>query len=336
MLREIELHIENKLDSVIEKIADVSYCVDYHKVSIKGNKRTKFTFLILSKNVQDFLDQVQPKIKKDAKYRLIIKDVEGTLPAVKEEKDDGKKANGSKSSYSDISREELHNDVAKGAVINSNYILLTLCSSIVATIGLLEGNVAVIIGAMVIAPLLGPNLALALSSALGEMSLMLKSLRTIAVGVLISVAAAFAIGMAVDINIEEHEIVSRTIAEYDSIILALAAGVAGVLSLTAGVSSALVGVMVAVALLPPIAVVGLMLGSGNYELAFGAALLFSVNIVCINLAAKLVFLAKGIRPRTWFAQKRAAKVMFFYITTWVVTLGLLVAVIYLKKNGYTF
>lgn len=113
--------------------------------------------------------------------------------------------------------------------------------------------------------------------------------------------------------------------------LALASGAAAVLSLTTGLSSVLVGVMVAVALLPPAATFGLMLGSGQFGMATGAGLLLAMNIVCINFAAKLVFLLKGIHPRTWWETQKAKRAMVAYLAIWAVSLALLVVLIYLRR-----
>lgn len=99
---------------------------------------------------------------------------------------------------------------------------------------------------------------------------------------------------------------ARTRLGYDSIALALASGAAGALSLTTRLPSALVGVMVAVALLPPAVALGYTLGAGQLKLAGGAAALLAVNIVCVNLSAQLVFFSKGIKPRTWL-ERRAAR-----------------------------
>nr|MBS0020561.1 DUF389 domain-containing protein [Gammaproteobacteria bacterium] len=120
-------------------------------------------------------------------------------------------------------------------------------------------------------------------------------------------------------------------AQLDSVALALASGAAAVLSLTTGLPSVLVGVMVAVALLPPAATLGLMLGRGQPDLATGAALLLAVNIVCLNLASKIVFLVRGIRPRTWWEKAQAKRAMTIYLVVWVVTLFVLVLAIYFRQ-----
>ena len=90
--------------------------------------------------------------------------------------------------------------------------------------------------------------------------------------------------------------------------------------------------MVAVALLPPTATLGMMLGSGQTNHAIGAALLLAVNIVCVILAAKIVFLVKGVKPRTWLEKRKARQSQTVYIVVWVVMLGMLVGAIYLRRR----
>ena len=198
--------------------------------------------------------------------------------------------------------------------------------------GLIKDNVAVIIGAMVIAPLLGPNLALGLGTALGDISLMVKSIFTTLVGIAIAVSMSIVIGYLWPTDTFSNELISRTEVGLDSIALALASGAAAALSLTTGLSSVLVGVMVAVALLPPAATVGIMLGYGNIHFAVGAALLLAINIVCVNLACNVVFLIKGISPRKWWKKGKAKKEMKVYVLMWVVTLLILILIMYVRQN----
>ena len=202
----------------------------------------------------------------------------------------------------------LYEDVERNARLDNNYVVLVILSTVVAAIGLIEDNVAVVIGAMVIAPLLGPNLALSLGTALGEFVLIRKAVKTLAAGVLLAVFLSVVIGLLYPAKLVSDELLARTFAEVDSIALALASGAAAALSLTMGLSSVLVGVMVAVALLPPAATLGLMLGQGNYGLAAGASLLLAANVASVNLASILVFFIKGIRRHvhrqgagTWYA-----------------------------------
>jgi uncharacterized membrane protein len=74
-----------------------------------------------------------------------------------------------------------------------------------------------------------------------------------------------------------------------------------------------------------------MLGFGDVNLASGAGLLLAINVVCVNLAIKMVFFIKGIRPRTWWEKKKAKRAMTIYIMGWFVTLLVLVAFIYFRR-----
>jgi uncharacterized hydrophobic protein (TIGR00341 family) len=205
-------------------------------------------------------------------------------------------------------------------------------SAIVAAIGLIEDNVAVVVGAMVIAPLLGPNIALAFATSLGDRELFWRSLKTDAAGLALALVVSLIIGFIWPVNLESRELMARTDVDLDSVALALASGAAAVLSLATGLSSALVGVMVAVALLPPTATLGMMLGSGQDEFAIGAALLLAVNIVCVILSAKVVFLIKGVKPRTWLEKLKARQSQTLYFVIWIVMLGILVGAIYLRRS----
>ncbi len=136
---------------------------------------------------------------------------------------------------------------------------------------------------------------------------MLQALRASAIGFALTVGISVLLGLAVPFDIASHELMARTNVTFDSIAVALAAGSAAVLSLTAGVSTVLVGVMVAVALLPPAATLGFMLGAGELGHAAGAATLLAVNLVCVVLSAQIVFLVRGIRPRTWWQRRSASQ-----------------------------
>ena len=227
-------------------------------------------------------------------------------------------------------REELYSQIEKNTRLDGNFLILVFLSTVVAAIGLLENNVAVVIGAMVIAPLLGPNIALAFAATLGDRDLLLKSFKTNMVGVLFALSLSVAIGWFWPPITLNPEILARTSVGFDDVVLALASGAAAVLSLTSGVASALVGVMVAVALLPPTATLGMVLASGQHQLASGAALLLAVNIVCVNASANLVFLFKGVRPRTWLEKRRARQSVVWIGLFWAIALAVLLFAVNLR------
>jgi uncharacterized hydrophobic protein (TIGR00341 family) len=295
------------------------------------DQRQSIRFLVDDDQRQAVLDRLQDLLATTSNPRIVVLPVEAVLPRPEVSKDNanGKPANSKKSSGS--TREELYNQIEKGARLDGNFVILTVLSTVVAAIGLLENNVAVIVGAMVIAPLLGPNLALAFAATLGDRDLMSGSLRTNLAGLSLALLLSVAIGLIWPVLNPSAEILSRTYVGLDDVVLALASGAAAALSLTSGVASALVGVMVAVALLPPTATLGMMLASSQYELASGAGLLLAVNIVSVNLSANLVFLFKGVRPRTWLEKNKARQSSVLVGLFWVIVLVMLTVTVYLRN-----
>jgi uncharacterized hydrophobic protein (TIGR00341 family) len=289
--------------------------------------RQSVRLMVSDSKRQHVLDSLQAVLASSSEARILVVPLEAALPRPTE---DTKSAEKEKPSAA-TTREELYHNIEKGARFDGNYLLLVVLSTVVAAIGLIENNVAVVIGAMVIAPLLGPNLALALGTSLGDGALIARALKTSLLGLGTALLASVMIGVIWPPGTESAELMARTNVGLDSLALALASGAAAVLSLTTGVSSVLVGVMVAVALLPPTATLGLMLGQGDFSLALGAALLLVANVVCVNLAANLVLLFKGVKPRTWLEKQKARQSTRVYIGFWIVLLLLLIAVIVVRQ-----
>ena len=300
---------------------------DFWIVSSEVEERKVIRVLVKPEQRQIIMDGLQEKLLTSSTARVVVIPVEATLPREEEPEKEPEKI-----SSAEITREELYDSIGKNAGLNRTYLLLIFLSTVVVAIGLLKDNVAVVIGAMVIAPLLGPNLAMALGTALGDTELMWKSFKTGLAGMSLALALSILIGIFWPLNVESRELLARTYVGLDSAVLALASGAAAVLSLTSGIPSILVGVMVAVALLPPTATLGLMLGAGQIKLAYGAAFLLAVNIVAVNLSAKLGFLIQGIKPRTWLEKQKAKQSMTSYIIIWVITLATLLLVIYFHPD----
>lgn len=321
----------------LEVVADsgnadtISAFAEKHEVSdlrigpVGEDGRQAMRILVSDNKLQPVLDSLQTLFGTQTTARIIVLPVEISLP--KPSEDERKEEDAAISA-----REALYAGVEKNARLDLNFVVLVFLSTVVATIGLIENNVAVVIGAMVIAPLLGPNLAFGLGTALGDAPLMRQSLVTTVTGIIIAIALSVGIAMVWPFDVSSPEIASRTQVGLDSVALALASGAAAALSLTTGLSSVLVGVMVAVALLPPAVTLGLMLGHGDGNLALGAGLLLAINLVCVNLACKLVFMFKGIRPRTWVEKEKAQRAMVIYMLGWVVTLAALILIIYSRHT----
>ncbi|MDE2165279.1 MAG: TIGR00341 family protein [Alphaproteobacteria bacterium] len=321
----VEVIADAALTDAVAGVAKLPEVEDLHVGPAGPDKRRTMRLLVADGSLQRILDKLQVVIGSQVNARILVLPVEAALPH-RPEAEDKKKPS------APTAREVLYNAVEKDVRLDLNYLVLVALSTVVAAIGLVENNVAVVIGAMVIAPLLGPNLALALGTALGDAALVRKAITTGAVGIALAIGLSIVLGALWPFPVVSAELLTRTDVGPSSIALALAAGAAAVLSLTTGLPSVLVGVMVAVALLPPAAALGLTIGHGRFDLAAGAALLLAVNVVCLNLASKLVFLLRGIRPRTWWAKEKARRANMTYLVIWALTLIVLVLLIYARQS----
>ncbi len=318
------------LNTLVSFIAEQHGALDYWFGQVVEDERQSIRMLVADENRQAVLDSLQELLGDTRNARIVVLPVEVVLPRPEPlpEQDEDKKPNGKKSTG--VTREELYHQIEKGARLDTNFLVLVVLSTVVAAIGLQENNVAVIVGAMVIAPLLGPNLALAFAATLGDRDLIRESLWTNFVGLTAALVLSAAIGWIWPVVDPGTEILGRTDIGLDGVALALASGAAAALSLTSGVASALVGVMVAVALLPPTATLGMMLASTQQELVAGAALLLAVNVVSVNLAATLVFLVKGVRPRTWLEKRQARQSSVWAALFWATALLILSLTVYFR------
>lgn len=279
-------------------------------------------------------DMLTDKFSKVEGFRIMLFAVEATVPQPDPKEEEKKKAEAEATKAAGrISREELYADLSSGSELNMVYIVTVILSTLVAGMGLLRNDVAVIIGAMVIAPLLGPNVSLSLAVTLGDLELGWRSLKTNVLGLVLAVSVAFVMGLVLYVDPETEQLLRRTAVKLSDITIALAAGSAGVLAFTRGVPATIIGVMVAVALLPPLVSVGLLLGQGYVVLAAGAGILTLTNLICINLAGVLTFLLQGIRPHSWWEAEKAKRATRIAITAWVVLLVIFAVIIFFWSNN---
>ena len=241
---------------------------------------------------------------------------------------------GSKELVDRLSRQEIYADISDISRVSNVYIVMIILSSLVAAIGVLNNNVAVIIGAMVIAPLFGPNIALALATVLGDMDLATNALITNLTGISTALAISVLLGFFSEVDPTIPELFLRTNVGLGSVTLALSSGIVGALAFTRGFRTTLVGVMVAVALLPPLVTFGLLLGSGNFYPASGALLLFLVNLVCINLAGVITFITQRIHPILPEKVETAKKMTNMALILWIFLLAVFVFLIFQRRGVF--
>ena len=176
------------------------------------------------------------------------------------------------------------------------YVLISLAASI-ATLGLLQNSGAVIIGAMLVAPLMAPILSMGMSMVLAEPRIFTLGAEATIKGAALAILVGLVIVIISPITDPTTEILARTQPNILDLMIALASGAAAGYAISRSeVAAAMPGVAIAAALVPPLCVVGYGLGVSDLDISAGALLLFVTNLIAIVLAASITFLALGFQP----------------------------------------
>jgi uncharacterized hydrophobic protein (TIGR00341 family) len=300
-----------------------------------GGEQTIWQLLVEAEKVEPITDVLERKFSRDDGFRVVLLAVEAVFPRPGQQEESSQENGPDEqvpSGPKRLSREELYEEANESIGVTRVFLGMTVLSAMVAAVGLMRDDIAVIIGAMVLAPLLGPNVAMALATTLGDTQLLRRALVTNVIGITLTLLLASAAGMIYNVDTHNPAIVARTKVDVGDILLALASGAAGTLAFTRGPSSAVIGVMVAVALMPPLVTAGLLLGGGHERQALGAALLTGANVICINLAGIATFLLQGVRPRRAAEAKRAQSGVLRAVVIWIVLLGLLLLVLWFSRE----
>ncbi len=332
-LRLIEMVLQEKDGGEIRELLKERKVLEHRQIRLQDGE-VLVRILLDAEQSEVVLDLLEEQYAGKDGNRVVILPVEATLPRAEPEP---AAAPGlpapEEESPERIGREELYEDIKDAARCSRVFLAMVVLSTIVAAVGLYYNSVAIIIGAMVIAPLLGPNVALSLGTTLGDLSLLRHALLTALAGIATAMVLSVIIGVLVHVNPASPEVASRNGVGLGDVAVALASGCAGALAFTTGVSATLIGVMVAVALLPPLVTFGLLLGGGHSALAMGALSLFMMNLICVNLAGVMTFLVQGIRPAIWWEKDRAVKAARLAILLWVALLAALGGMILLLRRG---
>lgn len=329
-LRLVEALVPKDATGRIERALEEHAVLDIWHVEA-GHERVSLRVLIEGGQADAIMSVLEEECAGFEAFRVTLLPVEATVPQDEPEEDDDEEHDGEDEPHQTrVGIEELYEDVADLLGSGRVFYSLLAVSTIVAAVGLYRGDVAIIVGAMVIAPLLGPSVAIALATTTADLRLAARAAGRGTLGLLLAIVIAVGIGRAFPVEVAASpQVASRTQAAFSDIALALAAGVAGALSISTGVPTALMGVMVAVALLPPLVVVGLLIGSGLYDQAAGAALLLAIYLVCINLSGVATFLVQGVRPRFGWAAGAARKSTVTALVLWTLLLVALAVLVWL-------
>ena len=197
------------------------------------------------------------------------------------------------------------------------FFVLLICSAVIATLGLISNSTAVVIGAMIVAPLMDPILSLAFGLSIADNRLVKRSSITVVIGVATVVFTSWLLAMVLGVNEINHEMTARTAPNLIDLVIAVAAAVAGSFTITRDkLSNSIAGVAIAVALVPPLCVSGIGLSLGpelvavfgrgtvaglTNQVAEGSFLLFLANLIGITVTSLVVFMVQryGDIRRAW-------------------------------------
>lgn len=178
--------------------------------------------------------------------------------------------------------------VARDARLDRKFILLITLATAIATLGLLQDSAAVVIGAMLVSPLLGPIMGVGFGLATLEPTLIKRSLLTLGAGMGAAIGIAMLLVWLSPIADVTGELSARTQPTLLDLGVAVVGGIAGVYAILRKLSGVMVGVAIATALVPPLSTVGFGLVTGRLDMALGAGLLFLTNTLAIAFAATVV------------------------------------------------
>ncbi len=222
--------------------------------------------------------------------------------------------------------EEFHEITEPAVDFKTEQLVMILIATTVAVIGLFLNNVTLIIGAMLLAPLLGPASAFAFNVAVARPKKMLRSAVNgsilIVSIVLLSALITILAGSVMELPITE-EIITRTEITPVLLVLAILLGIAGGVALVSNIAGMLVGVAVAAALVPPAAVSGIGIALYDYEIFYGAFLLTISSIIGLILGIMTVFYCKHISPIRYYEKTQAKKYVAVSIISFVALFAIL-------------
>ncbi|MCK4919072.1 MAG: TIGR00341 family protein [Candidatus Pacebacteria bacterium] len=223
-------------------------------------------------------------------------------------------------------QEKVYDEIRENAKADFDFYVLTIFAGIIITLGLVVNSSAVVIGGMLLAPLVWPMLSLSVAIVKGRSRLMQSSVFTLIKSTAIIFVIALSLGfMSPDYALQGSEFLSRTSPTIFELFIALAAGFVGAFVITyPKIGAAIAGVVVAAALVPPIAVMGLSVAHGNLGMAGGAFVLYLSNLIAVTFSASILFLVSRFKgPSSEKGQEqRKSNIRWTLVLLFVMTIPL--------------
>lgn len=232
-----------------------------------------------------------------------------------------------------ISREEVYSKAKKYDSFSHVETALVGLSASVAAYGLALDNLALLIGAMMLAPMLAPFVSSALSVSVGDFSLMKGALAEGATSVVLTIAVGLASVAVIPVDMTSA---MRLVASpgLPSVLLALMVGSAAALSFATGAKEQIAGVAVAIALVPPLAAVGIGIRMANLSFSLQAASVAAMNLASIVVAGFATFRLLGFRPSTYYRKRKASRMKYILPAVVIIAAILVVPGLYLNYSTH--
>ncbi|MFP3985276.1 MAG: TIGR00341 family protein [Candidatus Bathyarchaeia archaeon] len=314
----------NEVEEVFKQM-ELSYI--YSVIRIGGKKCGLYSALIPNQLIDKTIDALSEKIDLRLRENMIsVIDVEGVVSTYL----DRLKEKAAKENPPSNPLERLVERTEQYIHLSGNMLIMASFATLIALAGLFLDNVAIVIGAMLVSPLLGPINAFAVNASLGRIKRVARSqfyilvllMSIIALSAFITFIASFVVPLPITTQIAARGIISPI-----DIAIALTLGFAGGLALFVAIPEILVGVAVAVALLPPVTVAGVGLALLNVNLFLGAITLTFVNLLGLELGGTLMLKMKGVSPRRYYQKaeaKRPSAYSILILAFFFIILGLVV------------
>jgi uncharacterized hydrophobic protein (TIGR00271 family) len=298
-MRQIQIQIPKDPQDNIEKVLDILQ----NRLKIKHMIRLEsdFNTLIICRHKKTYVPQIIEELNKigvGISYGIIdILNLETTIPRLDMTEQEGERK-GKERIVERVSVEEIEKDIIDNSYPTFNYFLFIALSAIIAGIGLLINSAIILIASMILSPLMGPILGLSFSIVTKNNEVLKKSLISQSMGLLMAISAGVLLALfgrfIINISHPTIEMEIRSFPNIFDLFIAICAGIAVGFTVTGQKKSSIVGIAIALSLMPPAANVGLALVYLDWSLSIGSLILLISNILIINFCTLLVFKLKKI------------------------------------------
>ncbi len=314
---------EGQKDRVIDILDEEADEYTYSKVVKDGESMLEYSATVLSEDVDGLIQDLKD-IKEIDAGDLSIRILEQNSLI--------RKGSQIKGPGGGVSKEEVYSKAKKYESFSRIEIALVGLSASVAAYGLALNNLALLIGAMMLAPMLAPFVSSALSISVGDLSLMKGALSEGATSVAVTIAVGLGSVAIVPIDMTPA---MRLVASpgLPSVLLALMVGSAAALSFATGAKEHIAGVAVAIALVPPLAAVGIGIRMLNLSFSLQAASVAAMNLASIVVAGFATFRLLGFQPSTYYRKKKASRMKYILPAITVTAIILVVPGLYLNYTS---